>query len=65
MAVTLSIYGTEYTQRPFGTGNGYGDSRAISVFEGIINGQRWEMQLKGMAQRLIAGVPTGALSRWW
>jgi len=47
----LSIYGTEYTQQcPFGTGNGYGDGRAIS--EGIINGQRWEMQLKGVAQRL-------------
>jgi len=44
----LSIYGTEYSQNcPFGTGNGYGDGRAISVFEGIINGQRWEMQLKG------------------
>ena len=44
----LSIYGTEYTQNcPFGTGNGYGDGRAISVFEGILNGQRWEMQLKG------------------
>lgn len=44
----LSIYGTEYTQQcPFGTGNGYGDGRAISVFEGIIKGQRWEMQLKG------------------
>ncbi len=44
----LSIYGNEYTQNcPFGTGNGYGDGRAISVFEGIINGQRWEMQLKG------------------
>lgn len=44
----LSIYGTEYTQQcPFGTGNGYGDGRAISVFEGIINGQCWEMQLKG------------------
>ncbi|KAI9132247.1 YdiU family protein [Acaryochloris sp. CCMEE 5410] len=44
----LSILGTEYTQQcPFGTGNGYGDGRAISVFEGIINGQRWEMQLKG------------------
>ena len=44
----LSIYGTEYTQQcPFGTGNGYGDGRAISVFEGVINGQRWEMQLKG------------------
>ena len=44
----LSIYGTEYIHNcPFGTGNGYGDGRAISVFEGIINGQRWEMQLKG------------------
>ena len=44
----LSIYGTEYTaQCPFGTGNGYGDGRAISVFEGILNGRRWEMQLKG------------------
>lgn len=44
----LSIYGTEYKQQcPFGTGNGYGDGRAISVFEGIFNGQRWEMQLKG------------------
>ncbi len=44
----LSIYGTEYIQNcPFGTGNGYGDGRAISIFEGIINDQRWEMQLKG------------------
>ncbi|AQQ67056.1 hypothetical protein Mag101_04920 [Microbulbifer agarilyticus] len=44
----LSIYGTEYTQQcPFGTGNGYGDGRAISIFEGVFNGQRWEMQLKG------------------
>ncbi len=44
----LSIYGTEYIQQcPFGTGNGYGDGRAISVFEVVINGRRWEMQLKG------------------
>jgi len=44
----LSIYGSEYIQQcPFGTGNGYGDGRAISVFEGVFNGQRWEMQLKG------------------
>ncbi|NOR56035.1 MAG: hypothetical protein GQ531_07480 [Sulfurovum sp.] len=44
----LSIYGTEYYQQcPFGTGNGYGDGRAMSVFEGVINGKRWEMQLKG------------------
>jgi uncharacterized protein YdiU (UPF0061 family) len=44
----LSIYGTEYIQQcPFGTGNGYGDGRAISVFEGLFRGRRWEMQLKG------------------
>jgi len=44
----LSIYGTEYTQQcPFGTGNGYGDGRAISIFEGVFKGKRWEMQLKG------------------
>ena len=44
----LSIYGTEYIQQcPFGTGNGYGDGRAISVFEGMFNGKRWELQLKG------------------
>lgn len=44
----LSIYGREFTQQcPFKTGNGYGDGRAISVLEANINGQRWEMQLKG------------------
>lgn len=47
----LSIYGTEYTQQcPFGTGNGYGDGRALSVLEAVIGGQRWEMQLKGAGQ---------------
>jgi uncharacterized protein YdiU (UPF0061 family) len=44
----LSIYGTEYIQQcPFHTGNGYGDGRAVSVLEAVINDQRWEMQLKG------------------
>ncbi|MEP0355069.1 protein adenylyltransferase SelO family protein [Paraglaciecola sp.] len=44
----LSIYGTEYIQQcPFRTGNGYGDGRAMSVVEAVINGNRWEMQLKG------------------
>ncbi|BFU78713.1 protein adenylyltransferase SelO family protein [Arcobacter sp. 15-2] len=44
----LSIYGTEYyAQCPFQTGNGYGDGRAVSVFEGVLNDKRWEMQLKG------------------
>ncbi len=45
---TLSIFGTEYTQQcPFQTGNGYGDGRAVSVLEAVINSRRWEMQLKG------------------
>ena len=44
----LSIYGTEYTQQcPFGTGNGYGDGRAISVAELRSGGKNWELQLKG------------------
>lgn len=44
----LSIYGTEYIQQcPFQTGNGYGDGRAISILEAVLNGKRWEMQLKG------------------
>ena len=44
----LSIYGTEYIRQcPFQTGNGYGDGRAISVYEGVLGGRRWEMQLKG------------------
>jgi len=44
----LSIFGSEYYQQcPFQTGNGYGDGRAMSVLEAVINGQRWEMQLKG------------------
>ena len=44
----LSIYGDEYYQQcPFATGNGYGDGRAISILEGVFQGQRWEFQLKG------------------
>lgn len=44
----LSIYGTEYyTQCPFQTGNSYGDGRAISILEAVLNNKRWEMQLKG------------------
>ena len=44
----LSIYGNEfYRQCPFQTGNGYGDGRAVSVLEAVLNGKRWEMQLKG------------------
>jgi len=44
----LSIYGREYyDQCPFRTGNGYGDGRAVSVLEAVLNDKRWEMQLKG------------------
>ena len=44
----LSIYGTEYYQQcSFGTGNGYGDGRAVSILEVVADGKRWEMQLKG------------------
>lgn len=44
----LSIYGREYYEQcPFQTGNGYGDGRAISILEAVIDGRRWEMQLKG------------------
>lgn len=44
----LSIYGSElYRNCPFGTGNGYGDGRALSVLEGRFGERRWEMQLKG------------------
>ncbi len=44
----LSIYGREYyAQCPFQTGNGYGDGRAISILEAVINSKRWEFQLKG------------------
>lgn len=44
----LSIYGTEYYEQcPFRTGNAYGDGRAVSIIEVVINGKRWEMQLKG------------------
>lgn len=40
----LSIMGTRYTNNcPYGTGNGYGDGRAISIAE--FNG--YELQLKG------------------
>jgi uncharacterized protein YdiU (UPF0061 family) len=47
----LSIYGTEYYEQcPFRTGNGYGDGRAISILEAVLQGKRWEMQLKGGGQ---------------
>ena len=45
----LSIYGEDmYQNCPFGTGDGYGDGRAISIGEFVTpKGQRWELQLKG------------------
>lgn len=47
----LSIFGNEFIDNcPFKTGNGYGDGRAISVGEVVVDGERWEMQLKGAGQ---------------
>eukprot|EP01062_Namystynia_karyoxenos_P025948 TRINITY_DN20311_c0_g1_i1.p1 TRINITY_DN20311_c0_g1~~TRINITY_DN20311_c0_g1_i1.p1 ORF type:complete len:643 (+),score=191.16 TRINITY_DN20311_c0_g1_i1:98-1930(+) len=46
----LSIYGQPRDPSPdtFGTGNGYGDGRAISIAEVNLGpGRRWELQLKG------------------
>lgn len=48
----LSIYGEEmYQNCPYGTGNGYGDGRAISISEVVVGQEgstrRWELQLKG------------------
>lgn len=45
----LSIMGQRQVSNcPFGTGNGYGDGRAVSVGEVLgPDGVRWEMQLKG------------------
>ena len=49
----LSIFGHElYDNCPFKNGNGYGDGRAISVAEVLVEedderASRWEMQLKG------------------
>lgn len=48
----LSIYGQEmYSNCPFKNGNGYGDGRAISISEVVIQNtdsiSRWELQLKG------------------
>ena len=49
----LSIMGQKHTSNcPFGTGEGYGDGRAISVGE-VLNpktNQRYELQLKGGGQ---------------
>ena len=46
----LSIYGEDmYQNCPFGTGDGYGDGRAISIGEIVTSlGVRWELQLKGI-----------------
>jgi len=44
----LSIMGTPQTRNcPFGTGNGYGDGRAVSVGEVLVDSKRYEFQLKG------------------
>ncbi len=44
----LSIYGEEMISNcPFKSGNGYGDGRAHTIGEFVIDGKRWELQLKG------------------
>jgi len=44
----LSIYGQEMISNcPFGTGNGYGDGRAISIGVFYVNRKQYEFQLKG------------------
>lgn len=44
----LSIYGREMISNcPFGTGNGYGDGRAISIGNFNVNNKNYELQLKG------------------
>lgn len=44
----LSIMGKEmYNNCPFGNGNGYGDGRAISIGEVVVDDRRYELQLKG------------------
>ncbi len=44
----LSIYGREvYNNCPFKNDTGYGDGRAMSLTEILIDGNRWELQLKG------------------
>ena len=44
----LSIYGREmYSNCPFKNDTGYGDGRAMSLTEIVIDGNRWELQLKG------------------
>jgi len=52
----LSIYGREMTRNcPWGTGNGYGDGRALSVAEIVSpQGQRFELQLKGAGRTPFA-----------
>ncbi|KAJ8603264.1 hypothetical protein CTAYLR_006941 [Chrysophaeum taylorii] len=47
----LSIMGEEMVHNcPFGTGNGYGDGRAVSIGEVVVEDRRYELQLKGGGQ---------------
>mmetsp|Transcript_16302 Transcript_16302/g.42317 ORF Transcript_16302/g.42317 Transcript_16302/m.42317 type:complete len:604 (-) Transcript_16302:261-2072(-) len=44
----LAIMGTPMVQQcPFRDGTGYGDGRAVSVGEVVVDNARWELQLKG------------------
>lgn len=56
----LCIYGQQmFQQCPFGNGNGYGDGRALSVAEVVVNGKRWELQLKGAGRTPFARTGDG------
>ena len=51
----LSIYGKEMISNcPFGTGNGYGDGRAISIGNFNIENKNYELQLKGAGKTPFA-----------
>jgi uncharacterized protein YdiU (UPF0061 family) len=51
-----------YDNCPFGTGNGYGDGRAISVGEFVVgrDRKRWEFQLKGTFHFILCCCPYSA-----
>ena len=51
----LSIYGEELVPNGAGArGDGYGDGRAISIAEVVVEGERWELQLKGSGRTPFA-----------
>ena len=56
----LSIYGQVIVPGGSGRkGDGYGDGRAISIGEALVNGSRWELQLKGAGRTPFARTADG------